>query len=132
MSQANVEMIREAMRAYNREGIEGILPFCDPKIEWRNPADSPLAGVFHGHEGVLEWQRQADEAFGEMHFEPERFFEAPDGRVVVVSRARMGAQSGVELEIPFAHIVTIARGKALAVRMYTNVDEALEAVGLRE
>ena len=59
------------------QGVEGILQFLDPKVEWRNPPDSPIAGIFHGHDGVREWQRLTDEVFDEMHFWPEELIEAP-------------------------------------------------------
>jgi uncharacterized protein len=133
MSQENVEVVRQAFRAYEREGVVGILPFCDAEIEWRNLPNSPIAGVFQGHEGVLEWQRLIDEGLGELHFEPQQFIEAPDNRVVVVSRVRTaGRGSGLEIEVPFVHVVSIAEGKATAVRMYSDVEDALEAAGLSE
>src|SRR3954469_21169404 len=53
MSRENVELVREAFDAYNREGIDGILRFLDPDVEWRNPADSPIAGVFIGHQASV-------------------------------------------------------------------------------
>jgi ketosteroid isomerase-like protein len=55
MSQENLELVRAAYDAYNRDGINGILGYLDPEVEWRNPAESPNAGVFVGHEGVVEW-----------------------------------------------------------------------------
>src|ERR1700730_327434 len=67
MSQEHVELARQAYDAYNREGINGVLRYLDPEIECRNPAESPNAGVFVGHEGVVEWQRMVDDAFREMH-----------------------------------------------------------------
>ena len=53
MSPENVELARQAYGAYNREGINGILDYLDPAVEWRNPIESPNAGVFVGPEGVL-------------------------------------------------------------------------------
>jgi ketosteroid isomerase-like protein len=131
VSQENVERVRTTFDAYNREGIKGILPYLDPEVEWRNPADSPIAGVFTGHQGVLEWQRQADEAFEEMHFELERIDELPDGRILAVSRFRFRARaSDVDTEVAFAHLITWRDGKAAAVRMYSSEAAALKAVGL--
>src|SRR6476661_900309 len=120
MSQDNVETAGEAFDAYNREGINGVLRYLDPEVEWRNPADSPIAGVFTGHQGVLEWQRHADEAFEGMQFEPERIDELPDGRILTVSRFRFRARaSDVDAAAAFAHLTTWRDGKATAVRMYS-------------
>ncbi len=133
MSQENVGLARQALAAYNREGINGIPRYLDPEVEWRNPADSPIAGVFVGHEGVVEWQRLTDEAFEELHFEPERIDELPEGQVLAVSHCRVrGRASEIEVEFPFAHLITFRDGKATAVSMYTGERAALKAVGLAE
>src|ERR1700719_1834096 len=133
MSQENVEIAGEAFDAYNREGINGILRYLDPEVEWRNPADSPIAGVFIWHQGVLEWQRVADEAFDGRQFEPERIDELPDGRVLAISRFRFRARgSDMDAAVPFAHLTTWRNGKATAVRMYSSEAEALKAVGLEK
>ena len=130
MSPENVELARQAYGAYNREGINGILEYLDPAVEWRNPIESPNAGVFVGPEGVLEWQRMVDDAFEEMHFEPERIEELPDGRILAVLRFRMRARaSEVDAEVPIAYLITWREGKATALSMYTSEAAALEAAG---
>ena len=96
VSSEAIEIVRLGYEAYQSEGIEGIIPILDPAVEWRNPPDSPIAGVFHGHEGVREWQRLADESFDEMDFRPRELIEASDGRVLAICDARVrgrGARS---------------------------------------
>ncbi len=133
MSQENVDLARHAYDAYNREGITGILMYLDPEVEWRNPVESPNAGVFVGHEGVLQWQAMVDDAFKEMHFEPDRVDELPDGRVLALVRFRFRAPTdGLQVEVPFAHVITWRDGKVTAFSMYTSEAAALEAVGLEE
>jgi ketosteroid isomerase-like protein len=127
----NVELARQAYDAYNREGITGILGFLDPEIEWRNPTDSPIAGVLVGHEGVKEWDRLAHEAFEELQFEPERITELPGGRVLAVLRGHLRGQgSEIDVEFPFAHLITFRDGKATTLRMFTSESAALEAASL--
>jgi ketosteroid isomerase-like protein len=133
MSEENVELSREAYDAYNRDGVTGILGFLDPEIEWRNLIDSPIAGVFIGHAGVLEWERLVSDSFEEMHFEPERITELSDGRIVARLRFRFRARgSEIEIEVPFAHLITFRDGKAISLQMYSSENEALEAAGLSE
>jgi ketosteroid isomerase-like protein len=130
VSQENVVLVREAFDAYNREGINGILRFLDPEVEWRNPAESADAGVFIGHQGVREWQRLADQAFERMHFDPERIDELPDGRTLAVSRFRFRARaSDVDADVAFAHLITWRGGTATAVRMFTSEAAALADLG---
>ena len=133
MSEANVDLVRRAYDAFQRDGIEGILPFLDEEIEWRNPEDSPIAGVWRGHEEVRDWFAQASEAFGEMSFAPDEFREVSEGRVLVLLHFGLtGAGSGVQMDVPFAHLIDIKAGHATALRMYSDQRKALEAAGLRE
>ena len=131
MPQDNVELARQAYDAYNREGINGILRYLDAEIEWRNPVDSPIAGVFVGHEGVVEFQRLTDEVWEEMRFEPVQINELPGGRLLAIVRFRFRARaSEMEAEVPFAHLITFRAGKATALSMYTSEAAALQAAGL--
>jgi ketosteroid isomerase-like protein len=127
----NIDLARRAYVAYESEGIEGILPFLDPAVEWRNPPDSPIAGVFHGHDGVREWQRLTNEVFAELQFWPKEIIEAPDGRVLAICHARArGRESDVVVEAPFAHVIEVRDGKAVAFQAYPQVADARAAVGL--
>jgi ketosteroid isomerase-like protein len=133
VGQENIEITRQAYDAYNREGIEGILGYLDPDVEWRNPADSPVARVFVGHEGVVEWQRLSDEVWDQTRLEPVRIDELADGRILVVIRFRFRARDHqIDMEVPFVHLITFRDGKATALSMYTSEAAALQAAGLAE
>jgi uncharacterized protein len=133
MSQENVDVLRRAYAAFQREGVEGIMPFLDEEIEWRNPEDSPIAGVWRGHNGVRDWFAQASEAFGEMSFSPDEFREVSEHRVLVLLRFGLtGTASALQMEVPFAHVVDLRQGRATSLKMYSDQRDALEAVGLSE
>jgi uncharacterized protein len=133
MSEENITIARRAYEAFQRDGVEGIIPFLDEEIEWRNPEDSPIAGVWRGHQGVRDWFRQASEAFGEMTFTPDEFREVSDERILVLLRFGLtGAESGVQMDVPFAHLIDMRAGRATGLRMYSDQRKALEAAGLRE
>ena len=131
MVQDNVTLIRRACEAFERDGIEGIMPFLHEDVEWRNPEESPIAGVWHGHEGVRAWYAQASDAFGEMRFTPDEFHEVSDDRVVVLLRFGLtGGASDLEMEVPFAWVVDIRDARATSLRMYSDQQQAREAAGL--
>ncbi len=44
MSQENVEIVRRANDAWNREDLEGLLALSDPEIEYVNSPDRGRAG----------------------------------------------------------------------------------------
>jgi ketosteroid isomerase-like protein len=107
-----VEIVRQGYDAWEREGT---------------------GGVFFGHDGVREWVRQVYEAIGEVHYRLDRIEELPDGRLLALLHARVtGRGSGIELEVPFAHVIEIRAGKATVLTQYTDIDAALEAVGCEE
>jgi ketosteroid isomerase-like protein len=133
MSEENVEIARRGYEAFQRDGLDGLMPFLDEEIEWRNPEDSPIAGVWHGHTGVREWFKQASEAFGEMTFMPDEFREVSESRVLVLLHFGFtGTDSGMHMDVPFAHLVDMKAGRVTALRMYTDRNKALEAAGLSQ
>jgi ketosteroid isomerase-like protein len=108
---SNIEFLRRAYEVYANDDLDGLLPLLDEQIEWRNPEDSPTAGVWHGHQGVWDWFAEFRESFDDMRFIPYEFQELPDGRVLVLLRATATAkQSGVAVDVPFAHLITIRDG----------------------
>lgn len=108
------------------------MPFLDEEIEWRNPAESPIAGVWHGRQGVRDWFAQSRESWAEMRPIPEDFIELPDGRVLVLTRSSFrGRQSGVAMEVSGAQLVTLRDGLVTRSQLYLDQQQALEAAGLQ-
>jgi uncharacterized protein len=128
----NLAVVRRAYEAFAQDDVEGLMPFLDEGIEWRNPEESPIAGVWHGRQGVRDWFVQARESWAEMRFLPEDFIEAPDGRVLVLTRGVFrGRQSGVAMEVPGAQLVTLREGLVTRSQLYVDQQRALEAAGLQ-
>jgi ketosteroid isomerase-like protein len=131
MGSEAIQIARRGYEAYDAEGIDGLLEFLHPEIEWRNPPDSPIAGVFHGHDGVREWAGLTEQVFSELRFRPDELIEAPDGRVLALCTAHVrGRGSDVVIEIPFAHVIEVRDGTAVSLRMYSQVADARDEVGL--
>jgi ketosteroid isomerase-like protein len=131
MSSPNVDAVRAFYEASTRDGLEGIMPLLDEQIEWRNPEDSADAAVWHGQQGVRDWFAQTRQSFDEAHFTPGDVKELRDGRVLVLGRLAVTAkQSGIAMEVPFAHLITIRDGLFTRFQQYSDQRRALEAVGL--
>jgi ketosteroid isomerase-like protein len=84
-----VEIVRRGYEAYERGASREFSSCSIPRSSGETPPDSPIAGVFQGHEGVREWQRQAEEAWDEIKFTPEEIVDAPDGRVLAICTGRI-------------------------------------------
>ena len=85
--------------------------------------------------GVEELRRFRDSgpwSGSPIHFEPERFFDVDDDRVLVFVRvSATGRESGAQVETRVAHEFTIRDDMVVRFKVYGNRDQALEAAGLR-
>jgi ketosteroid isomerase-like protein len=137
MSREDVDFIRTVYEAFNRAAQSGdvapwIEAFFDQEVEWRLAEDQPDAGPFRGHEGVKRLFDGWLEAWDDWALEPEEFIEAGDAWVVQVRIHGRGKESGMKIEVPYAHVVKLRGGRIVEVHDYSTKKEALQAVGLPE
>jgi ketosteroid isomerase-like protein len=133
MSRENIDVIRSSYEAWNRGDIDHMFQAFDPDIEWCLPEGGINAGIYRGHDAVRRLMESYLDAFDYFRMEPERFFQAADGRIVVFIRSPgKGKGSGVEVEVRTAYTWTMREGKAVRCEISTDRAEALKAVGLSE
>jgi ketosteroid isomerase-like protein len=137
MSQENVDWIRRLFDQFgwSPAGIEeasraGLIA---PDVELDFSAlylDGPVV------RGLEDWRRSVADAVPwgrSLTFEPERFFDVDDERVLIFMRVTArGEGSGVPVENRVAHEYTIRDGVLARWKGYADRSEALEAAGLRE
>jgi ketosteroid isomerase-like protein len=88
------------------------------------------AAVYRGHEGIRQGLRDLFEVLRETHLEYPEIRDLGD-RVIGIGHMRTRArESGAETEAPHATVVDVKDGKAIRIRAYFDVKEALEAAGL--
>ncbi len=131
MSQANVEIVRAAFDAFERDDVNGVLSLCDPEIEITQAAD--LLGApqhQHGHAGMLEAIAVWTEQWDDYRIEIVSMTDLGD-QVMVKQMARgRGKGTGIPVEMLFTFLFLVRAGKITEWRIFTREDEALEAVGL--
>lgn len=130
MSQENVERLRAAYAdprgmiaaAAGQVAADAVFDFS------RAYPDQP---VFQGVENLARFR--AEGPWGELQFEPERFIDVDDERVLVLVRVTaVGESSGVRGVAEGAHEFTIRDGLVVYFRAYGDRAEALAAAGLAE
>ena len=133
MSQENVEIVRRAWEAWGRGEWGSLYALYHPDIVWDASAlRGPIAGVYHGHEGVRRYFREWLESFEAHEARAETFIDAGDDVIVGLRLRGRGKASGVEVEMARCNVYRIRGGLAVRVELFETEAEALEAVGLKE
>lgn len=106
MSQENVELHRRAAAAYNAHDAEAFIAYLDPNIEFHSAFAALRGGVYYGHDGVREYLRDLEDAWGnEISGEGHAFFDFGEDTLVFYVLHGRGRQSGAEVTMPLAQVV---------------------------
>ena len=129
---AEIEALREAYAALNRNDIPGIMALFDPRIERIEPADFPQGGTYRGLEAVGAHVSKARGMWAEGGCEPRRFIVAPPhpppgDRIIVLVHVRVRLKDEKEWrEGRIADVYTFRNGKAIEFRTFADEGQALE------
>jgi ketosteroid isomerase-like protein len=132
MSQENVEVVRQAIDAFNRGGIEAALGFFDPEIEWTTTGIFVEAGTYRGHEGALRYMGALATELEDLRNEPQELIDAGEQVVVPMRFSARGKRSGAPVELPITLVYSVRGRRIIRIRNYMAKAEALEAAGVRE
>ena len=134
MENDKVETARKGYEAFRRKGVEGILEYLDPEIEWKAWAQfAREPSLTRGHEGVRHLFTLYGENFEDLRAEPHEFIEAGEDMVVVpftLAGTEKGTGRAVEWEL--VHVWTVPDGVATRLEVYDSKPDALRAVGLND
>ena len=120
----NVEALK---RGYNSvgEGIDGMLDLLDPDVVVRDRPESPDPRTYYGHQGAREALAASDETFEGFEMKPEEFIGEGDYVIVVLTMRGTGRGSGITVEERIAHQWKVRDGKAVALQVYSDPDDAI-------
>jgi len=131
MSQENVEIVKAAHDAYNREDWDAFFKDAAPRAETDfSRAVGPWRGVF-GLDQIRPVLEDMRETWESVRAEPHEFIEAGDCVVVPWTMHGRG-RDGIELVGRATFVWTIRNGAIERVTLYQEREQALEAVGLSE
>ena len=130
MSSEDVEIVR---RTYDHLSRTGDFPWdlIDPKVEVHDPPSLPDAEIRHGHEGLRAGLESVRTSFDGLVFDVEEIYGAGEDVVVFVRMYARGKESGVDLDVSVAHLITLGNGKLIRIRAMGR-EEAIEAAGLSD
>jgi ketosteroid isomerase-like protein len=135
MSQENVEIVERLYSdCWAPAKLEVVPEILHPEIVWTAIESAPDSGTRRGHPEARAYMSDWLEGFDFEAMPSEEVATTPDGRVVCSLHA-VGTEkrSGLTTEIRYGGVFRFAGdGRIVEIHEYATVEEALEAVGLRE
>ena len=131
MSQENINIVLRCVEAFDRGDYEAALQALDPGIEY-DLSHFPDGRVYRGRDGVREAFRIWLGTWEDYRQERDKLIDGGDDVIVPTREHGRGKGGGLELERPTFGVWTLHDGKAIRIRFYPTLSEALEAVGLSE
>ena len=132
MSEENIEIVRSALDAWNRQDDEAALQLFSADTELDASGRILNPDIYTGIEGFMRFRRDIAEAWDRFELEIEDLFDSGSLVVVFVRSIGKGRASGIEVDFRSAWLVTVSDQKIKRVRLYRERKEALEAAGLSE
>jgi ketosteroid isomerase-like protein len=134
MSQENMEIVRPALLAGSGGDFSALEALSDPSIEWDM---SGVTGwveqeIVRGPQEVVEFLEGWRRSWEGWHFEVEEVREVGREVLAGIHERAKGADTGVSVDQRRYLVFTLRDGKVVRVRMFSDRQEALEAVGVRE
>jgi ketosteroid isomerase-like protein len=131
MSQENVEIVRNALDAFNRGDWDAALKDATPDFELDfSRAIGPQHGVFRLDQIRGFWDEFL-EPWKSLRIEADEFIEAGEDVVVPVT-GYMRGRDGIEVTARRTWVYTFREGAIVRLSQFQERQEALEAAGLRE
>jgi ketosteroid isomerase-like protein len=134
MSQADVELYRDVVEAWNRDDLDAMLETMAPDYEFQTAQlFSDTEPIYRGRDGFREFWNTFRSAWEEIALDVERIEDLGDGRVLgLLTFHGRGRTSGVEVSVRYGHLATLRDGRFVHLRGFGDWEEALKAAGLRE
>jgi ketosteroid isomerase-like protein len=129
MSQENIEIVRQQVEAFNRRDFEACQALSTPDVELVTLRAALEGAAYRGPDAFARALGDFDGSWEDLRYEVQEIRPAGD-RVVAIGHLRgRGRASGVTVDAPLAALFGLRAGKIAIMRAYTDVTEALEAVG---
>jgi ketosteroid isomerase-like protein len=133
MSQENVDVVREAWRAYEVGDFGRALDCFAEEWVGEDYPNLPDQRTYKGRAGVRERERRFRKTWKDMAFVPVEFIDAGEDLVLAVVEVRgHGRGSDVPVETRAAFVYELRDGRIVRDRLFRTKTQALEAAGLRE
>jgi ketosteroid isomerase-like protein len=124
-----IDLITNAIEAFNRGDVPGLLEMIDPRVESRVAEGLGNPGSYEGIEGYMQMMSEWAEAWSENNLDL-REIELVDERAALVhtDQTAVGAGSGVSLEFNTVFLVVFEGERAIRFEIHPSRDSAIAAL----
>jgi ketosteroid isomerase-like protein len=124
----NLEIYQRILETFNREGVDGVMPFFADDVEVYDP-DLP-EGPYRGPQAAKYVVEQLMSGFADVEVKDFRLLPAGDRVVALLHTRAEGERDDLVVETRDAHTITFSDGKIAYWRLYVDQGEALSDAGL--
>ena len=129
-AEADRELVRRALEAWNRADLEALLALCHPGIRFRSLIGALEGSKAHrGHEGVRRWWAEAEAAFEGRRMEVGEITTRGEWVVFTGVGLGTGRASGADVRWPFVGVMRSADGLLSDWRFFSDPGEAEAFLG---
>lgn len=123
---ANVELVREWVRALNERDTEQVLALVTPDFEMAEPRALPGATTVRGHEGLERYATGWDRNWSDWRFCEVEIAEVSDSQVLFVADLKLrGRNSGADVQHRWVYLFELRGGLIARQRGFDDRDDAL-------
>lgn len=127
MSEADIEVVRHAIAAFNRRDLEAIraLHAPDVRVDW-SESRGLEAGIYAGLPDVVRFFQTFFDMFDPIRIEPEGFIECGQS-IVVPNTTHLRGRDGIETIARSAFVFEVRAGQVVSLCLYQETRDALAA-----
>ena len=126
-----LEAIRLVYGEFDSGDADAVGAILHPEFQAQVKAIFLEGKSYKGVRGFMNWRREMEKLFEQERFLPVGIRFAGRDRWVVLGRLHIkGEEGGVELDVPLGHVVEQRDKKSARLTVYSDINEALESVGL--
>jgi ketosteroid isomerase-like protein len=129
VAEADLDLVRRGFAALDAGGVEALIPLIDADFEFTTPAGlAAEPDTYRGADGLRRYFDSFYEAMEEVRFEPRRFEDLGEGKVMApcTLKAR-GRSTGIETAQEVVIVWKVRDAKVAHLWVYADVEAARAA-----
>ena len=126
-----MEVVRGVIDGWMR-GDSATLDLISENVTYVAPPAMLGGGIYHGHDGVLQWFVDWRREWSDYVMEVENYEDLGDQVLTIERNRATGKRSGVAVDMRTTSLWTLRDGKVIRWEGFPGEEEARKAAGLSE